>query len=245
LHGLLDWQLGIEMLATMSSNAYHPGMDGAVTGRDGRPVRMPAWRDLAEEVALRYREAFTKASAPLPSPGPLPGWSEPGGAGVVSLVVHPLCDEQDGEKNVLAECKQWAASQGIAWIRLVDSFNLSRRMAWVRANLDQFRTVDVAGSGTAELFAGAGAPVPGSPGGSLEHGGRRYECVDAMPVASAGPGEWLARYSDGRFLQLVVRRAPGAAAPMVVVPGRGRIGEAEAKALEVFARCRAVDEGGR
>jgi hypothetical protein len=245
LHGLLDWQLGIEMLATMANTAYRPGLDNAFAGRDGKPVPMPAWRDLAEDVARRYREAFPTASAPLPSKAPLPGWREPGGTDVVSLVVHPLCDEQDGEKNLLADCRQWAAAHGIAWIRLVDSFNLSRRMAWVRANLDQFRTIETSGTGPVAAGTGPVGPIPAAPGTTLDHAGRKYERVDSMPVGTASPGEWLARSGDGRLHQLVVRRVPGAAASMVVVHGRGRIGEDEAAGFEVIARPRTVDEGVR
>jgi len=245
LHGLLDWQLGIEMLATMSNTAYRPGLDIAIAGRDGKPVPMPAWLDLAEDVARRYREAFPTASSSLPAGAPLPGWCERGGAGIVSLVVHPLCDEQAGDKNLLANCMQWAAAHGIGWIRLVDSFNLSRRMAWVRANLDQFRTIEVPGMGTIASGVGPDGPIPAAPGATFEHAGRKYERAEGTPVTSAGPGEWLARSSDGRLHQLVVRRAPGAAAPMVVAHGRGRIGDAEIASLEAIARSRVVDEGGR
>ncbi len=242
LHGLLDWQLGIEMLATMFSKSYRPGLDSTIVGRDGKTVPMPSWRELAEDVARRYVEAFPKASAPLPAEAPLPGWRELGSTNIISLVVHPLCDEQADTKNLLADCSQWAAAHGIAWIRLVDSFNLSRRMAWVRANLDLFRTIDVSDTrpvGESPPFG----PTLDTLGGNLEHAGRKYEYVDKMAVSSAGPGDWLARSKDGQFYQLVVRRARGAAAPMVVVIGRGRIEPAEAAGLEVFARSRVPDEG--
>ena len=245
LHGLLDWQLGIEMLATMYNTAYRPGLDHAIAGRDGNPVPMPAWRDLAEDVARRYKEAFPTASSSLPPGAPLPGWLEPDGNGIASLVVHPLWDEQEGVKNLLADCRQWAVANGIGWIRLIDSFNLSRRMAWVRANLDQFRTIEASGAGPVASPASPAGPVPAAPGTNFDHAGRKYERVGAMPVGVAGSGEWLARSGDGRLHQVVVRRAPGAAAPMVVVHGRGRIAEAEVAGLEVIARSRIVDDGGR
>ncbi|QOL50238.1 DEAD/DEAH box helicase [Massilia litorea] len=245
LHGLLDWQLGIEMLATMFSKEYRPGLDTAISGRDGHPVAMPRWLELAEGVARRYREAFPTASAPLPAMAPLPGWREPGSANIVSLVVHPLCDEQPGGKNLLASCKEWAAANGIEWIRLIDSFNLSRRMAWVRANLGEFRTIDTSGMPLAPFGAGHASPPPAAPGETFEHAGRRYEHVGATPFTHASPGDWLARAKDGKFHQIIVRRAPGAAAPMVFVAGGKRLLEADAAGLEVFARYMNPNEGSR
>ena len=245
LHGLLDWQLGIEMLATMFNQAYRPGLDTAIAGSDGQPIPMPGWIELAEDVARRYMEAFPTASAPLPAGAPLPGWKEPGTANIVSLVVHPLCDEQPGDKNLLSACKEWAASQGIAWIRLVDSFNLSRRLAWVRANLAQFRTIPTGGMASSPAGTGVDGPATIPPSGTFEYAGRKYQRVEAMPVASAGPGEWLAVSNDGRFHQLVVRRAPGAIAPMVYVTGSGRLDEHDAAVLEVLARYRNPEEGDR
>jgi hypothetical protein len=238
LHGLLDWQLGIEMLATMLSSEYCPGLDIAIPGKDGHAVPMPGWRHLADDVARRYREAFPKASAPLPSLAPLPGWKELGTANIVSLVVHPLCDDHPGDKNLIGSCMDWAVANGIDAIRLVDTFNLSRRMAWVRANLGEFRTID-----TSTLPPSSVATPPASPGptlgtGTLEHAGRKYERIDRIAVADAGPGDWLAIGKDGKLQQLIVRRVPGAAAPIVLAPGTGRLGEEGAAGLEVIARRR-------
>jgi hypothetical protein len=245
LHGLLDWQLGIEMLATMFSNKYRPGLDSAITARDGQVVPMPSWTDLANQVAQRYREAFPQASAGLPATAPLPGWLEPGDAKVACLVVHPLCDYYADEMNILSACKEWASGTGIDAIRLVDSFNLSRRMAWVRANLNEFFTIDT--SGTPKVTHGL-APTgtcPPLPSGVFEHAGRTYEHVEPMAVGAAGPGNWLARTKDGKLQQLIVRQVPGATAPIIHAVGSGRLASTDASGLEVFARPKNPNEGNK
>ena len=243
LHGLLDWQLGIEMLATMFSKEFRPGLDLTVTGRDGKDIAMPLWMDLAHDVAQRYQDAFPKASAPLPVSAPLPGWREPGEANIVSIVVHPLCDDLPGEKNVLAACKEWAGENGIEAIRLVDSFNLSRRLAWVRANLSEFRTIDTSSmsGGKSKFVSPEASPV--SKSGVFRHAGREYERVVNMPIGNATPGDWLAITEDGKSEQLIVRRASGAAAPIVFIVGVGRLKEAESVGFEIVAKAKQSNEG--
>lgn len=244
LHGLLDWQLGLEMLATMHGRAYRPGLDAVVVGRDGTPAVMPGWMELADEVALRYRDAFPKASAPLPSIAPLPGWSEPGDARVVSLVVHPLCDHQPGEKNVIAACKQWAQENDVKAIRLVDSFNLSRRMAWVRANINEFVALEISPVSTSEAGDGRPVTIPALLAGQLEHAGTRYKGTERMRVSDAGPGTWLAETSDGQRKKVIVRRLPGASAPHVHVVGGCRLSDSEVAALTIIATQERPSERG-
>ena len=242
LHGLLDWQLGLEMLATMHGKAYRPGLDTVIVGTRGNSAPMPGWMDLAEEIAQRYREAFP--SSPLPSVAPLPGWREPGDARVVCLVVHPLCEDEPGEKNVIAACKQWALQNDVRAIRLVDSFNLSRRMAWVRANLNEFVTLEISSASTSETGSGPSILTQVLPVGQFEHAGTRYQEIATMPVYDAGPGAWLAETSDGRRQQVIVRRLPGASAPLVHMVGVGRLADAEAATLIVIARQASGSRGG-
>jgi biotin carboxyl carrier protein len=65
----------------------------------------------------------------------LNGWQE--GADM-AVVVHPLWAGYSGPNNAVELAKEWAARQGAGSVRLVDSFNLSRRMAWVRGNQAEF-----------------------------------------------------------------------------------------------------------
>jgi DEAD/DEAH box helicase domain-containing protein len=245
LHGLLDWQLGIEMLAAMFSDKYRPGLDSAITGRDGQVVPMPSWTDLANQVAQRYREAFPQVSAALPATAPLPGWLEPGDANIACLVVHPLCDWYPGGMNILSACKEWASSNGIDAIRLVDSFNLSRRMAWVRANLNEFFTIDTSGMPQVPHGLAPTGTCPPAPSGVFQHAGRTYEHVEPMAVSAAGPGNWLARTKDGKLQQLMVRQVPGATAPIIHAVGSGRLATTDASGLEVFARSKNPNEGNK
>ena len=66
-----------------------------------------------------------------------------------------------------------------------------------------------------------------------------------MAVADAGPGDWLAIAKDGELRQLIIRRARGAASPIIFIPGSGRLAETEAAGLEVIAKSKTPSEGNK
>jgi DEAD/DEAH box helicase domain-containing protein len=63
---------------------------------------------------------------------------------VLNVVVHPLWDGYASDLNPIGEIHELAAALNLTGIRRIDSFNLSRRMVWVRANLhnDQLYLVE-------------------------------------------------------------------------------------------------------
>ncbi|UWX03671.1 hypothetical protein H1235_12685 [Pseudoxanthomonas sp. NC8] len=126
VHGLLDWRLGLDLLATLFDESFRPGLDDVLAGDASAPS---AWELHARELVSQYAAAFP-GCRPLQCER-LSGWQE----GVdMTVVVHPLWAGYAGPNNAVELATQWAARQGARSVRLVDSFNLSRRMVWVRGN---------------------------------------------------------------------------------------------------------------
>lgn len=139
VHGLLDWELGIELLASMLDASFKPGLDVIADGKALPVGREGNWI----ERAARLVEAYVKNGFPVDSvvkEGAVNGWTRDG---ILNVVVHPLWDGYAHDRNAIGDAHRIAGSCGIAKIRRVDSFNLSRRMIWVRANLPNLLAEDV------------------------------------------------------------------------------------------------------
>lgn len=140
VHGLLDWELGIDLLASMLDANYKPGLD-TVAANKVLPIGAEGKWDVR---AARLVDGWAKNRFPAESiihDGNVHGWATDG---VLNVVVHPLWDGYASERNAIGDAHHLAAKQGLGRIRRIDSFNLSRRMIWVRANLqnDQMFVVE-------------------------------------------------------------------------------------------------------
>lgn len=191
LHGLLDCRLGLDLLRCLRSQDYAPGAD-------------KGFMEYAATLAAAYCSSFPGHQ--IASSDEAVGWYD---GGCFTGVVHPLWSRAPSSLNGIAAIRDLAISLGCNQLALVDTFNLSRRMAWVRSRiLDgsgfQARRLDRPGplhggpssmavdatSGEATVTAIIGCDV----GGSFDWGGSTWERVDDSPLEavmgrSAG---WLA-----------------------------------------------------
>jgi hypothetical protein len=132
LHGLLDRLLGLQVVEVMS---------GATT----MVLESPEWHELAKRLMADFGKFFPDARAL--QVGELPGLAVDDD---IYVAVHPLRRAGTGP---LADGQ--VAGQRIL---SVDTFNLSRRMAWCRANEQRFieertsRTAGLHSTGAASQF---------------------------------------------------------------------------------------------
>ena len=209
IHGLLDWRLGLELLATMLDPAFKPGLNANVKGQ--ACFGSTSWLDESEMLSKQYASAFPGCSALRDGNG-ISGWWDARAPGELCVVTHPLWLPSAGKLNGVEQGGQWAVSLRATNIRLVDSFNLKRRMSWVRTNLDAFRTVGAAAPTsieTPEPIGGAVAVSTLAPGALFPHDGTQWVRQPATRSSSASKGRWLAERPDGSLAQVVVRRMPG------------------------------------
>lgn len=132
VHGLLDWSLGIELIASMLDSNFKPGLDLFAAGKCLPEVKEGSW---IERVKLLVSE-WVENQFPhdkIVSDGNVHGWVKDG---VFNVVVHPLWDNYAHERNAVGDAHKVATKEGCSKIRRIDSFNLSRRMVWVLSNLD-------------------------------------------------------------------------------------------------------------
>lgn len=132
VHGLLDWELGIDLLASMLDVNFKPGLDSVACER-ALPVGVEGtWLQRAAKLVDDYdNNGFPNDF--VVKEGSVNGWVE---RDILNLIVHPLWDGNASERNAIGDAHQIANKLGIKHIRRIDSFNMSRRMVWVRANLE-------------------------------------------------------------------------------------------------------------
>jgi hypothetical protein len=160
VHGLLDWQLGIELIACMFDSDYRPGLDYELQGKELPFGSRNAWSKLADRLVGEWFANDLSPGAKRVQEGVVSGWiSEE----TFNVVVHPLWDGHPSELNAVGEAHFIAKKYGCTQIRRIDSFNLSRRMIWVYANLtdqnlfvveDILEDVDIEEGGFASLGVG-------------------------------------------------------------------------------------------
>lgn len=145
LHGLIDWQLGMELLAVMHHPEFIPGKTAYFETWDGSGL--PSWREEALRLASQYCETFEPdLNIVTGADDLLHGWvSEQ----TMYLVTHPLWElSSNGQDSLSQEALQMARNNGARGVILIDSFNLSRRMTWVRGNLHRFSRLNVMSNST-------------------------------------------------------------------------------------------------
>jgi hypothetical protein len=182
LHGLLDRHLGLALLGVLADAGRAVGADGALD---------PAWVTLAR--SLRDELAQFLAGSSAVELGGVPGLRS---GGSTYAIVHPFW-AADMAGGALAAVPNGAV--------LLDTFNLSRRMAWCTKGRDSFpkRT----GGAAATPAAPRPAPPPAPPAGTF----RRDPAPPGLPrgrepvFAPLAPDEeiqgrelYLVRGDDGR-----------------------------------------------
>lgn len=230
LHGLIEWRLGLELLRVIQDPAFMPGRDRFF---EDWGVGLSSWEALASELADTYCSAYEKSSlARQVGPAGAHGWlAQAGMAGQEAtafyMVSHPLWSTSVTDSGPInAALVRWARSIGATVIHLVDSFNLSRRMAWVRGNLHLFPKLDIAANVLG--VGGHAAPTPVEPwiqtlielkeGDVLALDGWSWTKVAGGDAWRAQAGIWLADV-NGRPAKVIVSNVPGAGLRVKVIGG--------------------------
>lgn len=121
-HSLLDWRLGMSVLRILSDSAYQCGIDG-----DFGSPELTGWLEFSHELRITFCQSFQSCE---PSEfGPLHGWRV---AGRNIILIHPLWSTAH-PGGILAEALATLSQDDE--VRLVDTFNLHRRMSWVYQHL--------------------------------------------------------------------------------------------------------------
>jgi DEAD/DEAH box helicase domain-containing protein len=215
LHGLIDWRLGIELLNVMREPSFLPGRDALV---DAWAVGQESWDAHAAQLAVTYCGAYERGiSSHLNGDSGVHGWI--GGAGstpsdrTLFVVSHPLWSRTIIDAQTIGPAiRQLASKHDAAFVRLVDSFNLSRRMAWVRGNQTLFPQIDLASTQSPPDTASTDQwmhELIGLPAGeSITQATWRWTRVPNSDGWSSAPGVWLALVA-GEPCKVNITNPPG------------------------------------
>lgn len=121
-HGLLDWRLGMSVLRVLSDPVHLCGVDGEFSSPE-----MAGWLEFAGMLRNTFCESF-RSCAPAEF-GPLHGWIV---ADRNVILTHPLWSTTR-PSGMLAEALATLGQDDS--VRIVDTFNLHRRMSWVYQRL--------------------------------------------------------------------------------------------------------------
>lgn len=139
LHDLLDWRLGCDLLQVFREPSFNCGLSG-----DWSPASLDGWADNARHLRDLVCRAFLKDATSL-------GESELHGfratsSGRTYLISHPLWSNRQSSNSLVGNA---CATLGIdpAQTRLINSFDLARRMAWCweHRDTDRFPTIQLVG----------------------------------------------------------------------------------------------------
>ena len=159
VHGLLDWRLGYDLLSVFQNASHSCGADGVFSG-----FSLGKWSTYTDKLAVSMCVAFSQDLEKVTAAG-LSGFREMR-TGSIFLISHPLWSPRQSSDGCVAKfCKELGADP--ATTRLVNSFDLSRRMAWCwdkRNNDAIFPQVDLQYR-SAERHATAPKPLCAIPDG--------------------------------------------------------------------------------
>jgi hypothetical protein len=242
LHGLIDWRLGIELLHVMQDPSFVPGRDALV---EAWSVGQVSWDAHASHLAQTYCIAYEgSSSSHLKGSLGVHGWMGAEGGmpdnRTLFVVSHPLWSQTILDANTIGPAiRQLAIANNASSIRLVDSFNLSHRMAWVRGNQQLFPIIDLGGAAPTPTVA-----VPDqwmqdvlalSVGDSITQHPWRWIRVAACDGWSSTPGFWLALVS-GELCKVNITNHPGAGYRIKKVGTPGHLMQQDHPTFTLIAR---------
>ena len=138
LHGILDWRLGLELLSVMKDSDYIPGISPLF---EDWGLGLKSWSDDAREIAVNYCSAFGEGELHPISDGEfLHGWLSGDKQEILNIISHPLWEFDSQLRNSVSQsiAKFAGSHTEVGSVKLLDSFNLSRRMSWVRRYYELF-----------------------------------------------------------------------------------------------------------
>jgi DEAD/DEAH box helicase domain-containing protein len=234
LHGLIDHALGLELLACLFSTNFRPGLSTNIGGA-AAPC-LSSWESRAYSVAHWFCAHFGAVVTPIPGEGICHGWREVTDLSSVTALVHPLWTDRSGGRNGIDALISWAASHGATRIRLVDTFNVERRPAWVRSHLSDFPVIDLSTAQVSHISSSPALNLTSLPVGyGFTWNGDNYTIVEDFPLARRGHGEWLVRDAAGMYHKALVRQPLGTAQPIIIIDGATRVQLDAAAAFTVVA----------
>jgi DEAD/DEAH box helicase domain-containing protein len=142
LHPLIDWRLGLELLSVIRDSSYIPGVTPYF---EDWGLGLQSSQEEFAEIAKNYCSAFGDGNIiPITDGSYLHGWISEDGK-ILDIVAHPLwqLDHQmrdEVSKSIITFARKQAY---VKKVRLLDSFNLSRRMSWVRNNPSLFTEYEI------------------------------------------------------------------------------------------------------
>lgn len=226
VHGLLDWELGIDLLACMLDPDYRPGLDLAAKGHLLPAGNEGSWVDQAKVLADRFSDVFKPGQ--VIHDGRVHGWltqEKQGKDVVLNVVVHPLWAGHADKNNALGDAHRCAIANGATSLRRIDSFNLARRIAWVRGNTGLFvlEGVDPVAIASAPLRPAAfGVEVSSgeavsllATGSKFNALGRTWEKAVKTSLGQLTDGDWLALGPTGQVVITTVYMKAGMSEPRV------------------------------
>jgi DEAD/DEAH box helicase domain-containing protein len=155
LHGLLDWKLAYDLLSIFNDGGCQCGLDGNFSTHS-----LANWQNDAKGLRDRICQAFP-AQLIMPVSGlPLPAFTS---LDTLFIVSHPLWSRTVTPGTLLASACGQAGSKYRA-IRLANTFDLSRRMAWVWQHRETLPKVDSSTATASVLETGARSKVTTIPG---------------------------------------------------------------------------------
>ncbi|MDX2193529.1 MAG: DEAD/DEAH box helicase [Gemmatimonadales bacterium] len=239
LHALIEYSLGLELIACLLDDRYRPGIDVTVPGLAG--ALLDDWAKRAQALAAQYTVTFAALTELKCDPERrLVGWVDREEPDVLTVVSHPLWSRKPGVRGGTGDSMGWArelrnSEARLSKVRLVDSFNLSRRLTWTKSNKALFPLIDIP---EVQVSGAAGTPVEVAPvalevGAQFEYEGRVFVRMSDAAGDTVDNGNYLARDVSGRLLFVMLRRIPGLQKPRALSPGHPTL---DAAKLTMIAR---------
>ncbi len=242
LHGLIDWRLGIELLQVMRDPSFVPGRDALVEAWN---VGQENWDSHASQLALTYCIAYERGIASHLKGGlGVHGWmwSDTGSPvdRTLCVVSHPLWSQTILDAHTIGPAiRDLAIANNASCVRLIDSFNLSHRMAWVRGNQTLFPLIDLVGASSPSTVATPEQWMQDvmslNVGDSITQQRWCWTRVADSDGWSATPGSWLALVS-GELCIVNITNHPGAGYRIKKRGATGHLAQQDQPALTLIAR---------
>jgi ATP-dependent helicase YprA (DUF1998 family) len=232
VHGLLDWELGIDLLASILDVNFRPGLDKLAAGKSLPIGNDGSWIDKVSAQVYRYARTFRIEENDVIHEDFVHGWLTREGENkesVLNFIVHPLWAGYAHENNAVGDAHCYAKINAITKVRRIDSFNLARRMAWVRGNICFFAVEDVDSDANAstkqesvDAFRDATteADIEQIPiGSTFTSRGKNWVRETRKSLRQTTKGSWLAVDSTGNLIAVSVFPSPNSPEPKIRLDG--------------------------